>query len=70
MTNDTNADQELDFAAGGIPDEHAAAEAALLGYPTHEEIAKLAHSYWEARGYKGGSAEEDWFRAVDELSGF
>ena len=33
-----------------------------------EMIARLAHSYWEARGCKGGSPEEDWFRAEQELS--
>jgi hypothetical protein len=33
----------------------------------HEETARLAYSYWEARGYQGGSAEEDWFRARAEI---
>jgi hypothetical protein len=33
----------------------------------HEEIARLAYSYWEARGGEGGSAEEDWLRAEEEL---
>ena len=33
-----------------------------------DEIAKLAYSYWEARGYQGGSSEEDWLRAEQELS--
>jgi hypothetical protein len=32
-----------------------------------EETARLAYSYWEARGYQGGSAEEDWFRARAEI---
>jgi hypothetical protein len=31
-----------------------------------EAIARLAHSYWEARGCQGGSAEEDWYRAEKE----
>ena len=35
--------------------------------PTFEAIAQLAYSYWEARGYQGGSAEEDWLRAESEL---
>jgi len=35
--------------------------------PTHAEIARLAYSYWEARGGHGGSAWEDWFRAEREL---
>jgi DUF2934 family protein len=34
---------------------------------TFDEIAKLAYSYWEARGYQGGSQEEDWLRAEQEL---
>jgi len=32
-----------------------------------EAIAELAYSYYEARGYAGGSPEEDWFRAEREL---
>ena len=32
------------------------------------EISRLAYSYWEARGYQGGSPEEDWLRAERELS--
>lgn len=34
---------------------------------SHEDIAKLAHSYWAARGYTHGSAEADWLRAEQEL---
>jgi hypothetical protein len=37
--------------------------------PTHEEIARLAYSYWEARGRKEGSPQEDWFRAERVLRG-
>ena len=32
-----------------------------------EAIAALAYSFYEARGYAGGSPEEDWFRAEQEL---
>jgi hypothetical protein len=32
-----------------------------------ESIAKLAYSYWEARGYQPGDPREDWFRAEREL---
>jgi len=32
-----------------------------------DEIATLAFSYWESRGYQGGSPEDDWFRAECEL---
>ncbi len=32
-----------------------------------EEIARLAYSYAEARGFQGGSPDADWFRAKREL---
>ena len=32
-----------------------------------EAVALLAYSYWEARGFTGGSPEEDWLRAEREL---
>lgn len=35
--------------------------------PGLEEIARLAYSYWQARGCPEGSPEEDWQRAEDEL---
>ena len=35
--------------------------------PAYEEIARLAYSYWEARGRRGGSPWEDWFRAERDL---
>jgi hypothetical protein len=33
----------------------------------HDETARLAYIYWEARGCPDGSAEEDWFHAEQEL---
>jgi hypothetical protein len=35
--------------------------------PTQEQIAALAYLYWEARGCQGGSPEQDWLRAEQEL---
>jgi len=32
-------------------------------------VAQLAYSYWEALEYDGGSPEEDWLRAEQELYG-
>jgi hypothetical protein len=32
-----------------------------------EAVTRLAYSYWEARGFAGGSPEEDWLRAEREL---
>jgi hypothetical protein len=37
------------------------------GVSIEERTALLAYSYWEARGCRGGSAEEDWFRAEKEI---
>jgi Protein of unknown function (DUF2934) len=34
---------------------------------THDEVSKLAYSYWLARGKHGGNAHEDWIRAEHEL---
>ena len=36
-------------------------------FPSHEDVAVLAYSYWEARGFQGGSPEEDWLRAEQEM---
>jgi hypothetical protein len=36
--------------------------------PSREEIACLAYSYWVERGCQGGSPEEDWLRAEQELT--
>jgi hypothetical protein len=35
----------------------------------HDQIALLAYAYWEERGCPSGSAEEDWLRAEQEISG-
>ncbi len=35
--------------------------------PTYDDISQQAYLYWEARGYQGGSPEEDWLRAEQEL---
>lgn len=38
-----------------------------LASPSQDEIARLAYAYWADRGYQGGSPEEDWLRAEQEL---
>jgi hypothetical protein len=40
---------------------------AVAAGPSLDAIARLAYSYWEARGCQGGSPEEDWLRAEQEL---
>jgi len=36
--------------------------------PSYQDVARLAYTYWEARGCQGGSPEQDWLRAEQELS--
>jgi len=33
----------------------------------HQDTASLAYTLWQARGCPEGSADEDWFQAVQEL---
>ena len=40
---------------------------AISTRPSHDEIERLARSYWEQRGYQDGYAEQDWLRAEQEL---
>jgi hypothetical protein len=35
--------------------------------PSREAIAELAYRYWQARGGRDGSPDEDWLRAEREL---
>jgi hypothetical protein len=37
-----------------------------FAYP-HDEIARLAYSYWEQRGFQDGNAVEDWLRAERQI---
>jgi hypothetical protein len=37
------------------------------GGSLRERIERLAHSYWEHRGRKDGSADDDWYRAEAEI---
>jgi hypothetical protein len=32
-----------------------------------DQISKLAYALWQARGGNGGSPEEDWYQAEQEL---
>jgi hypothetical protein len=45
----------------------AAAHVAEEPVSAHDEIARIAYSHWEARGYIDGSPDEDWFRAEREF---
>jgi ribonuclease E len=52
-----------------VSDTISSVEPAPARVVTQEEIGRLAHSYWIARGCHGGSPDEDWLRAERELLG-
>jgi hypothetical protein len=49
---------------GPAPSPNGIAEGAS---PDYHDIARLAYSHWEARGRMAGSADEDWFKAEQEI---
>ncbi len=61
---------DLTLQPGGGEAIHTEETAAVdgNGHFDHAEVARLAYSYWEARGHQGGSSEDDWYRAQAELS--
>jgi hypothetical protein len=64
----TAAPAEVSANLAVAEDQPVVAPPALSAYrPTFEEIAQLAYSYWEARGYQSGSPDQDWLRAEQEL---
>ena len=50
-----------------VPAAHSLAIAHQVEEPSQEAVAALAYSYWVARDCQGGSPEEDWLRAEQEL---
>jgi len=47
--------------------EVAPAPVVAKSEPTYEQIAALAYELWQARGCQGGSPEEDWLTAEQQL---
>jgi hypothetical protein len=66
-TTDTPAAESATLESGAVIDSAAVDSYEVADAPAREEIAALAYSYWEGRGYQGGSAEDDWLRAEAEL---
>ena len=61
-----------ELAAVPEPDDvPQTAEAAIavpsVPEPSREAIAELAYSFWLSRGCQGGSDQEDWLRAEQQL---
>ena len=53
--------------ANTIPFQETARADLAKSISVQEKIALLAYSYWEERGKRGGSPEEDWYRAEREI---
>ena len=53
---------------GGVPRGHipVAVEPAV-GKPTQNDVAKLAHQFWDERGQQSASEESNWFEAERQL---
>ena len=64
VTIETPAPETVQPEASAEPQPEIAAP---LVSPSHDEIAQLAYSYWVDRGCQGGSSDEDWLRAEQEL---
>ena len=55
-------------SSGTVSDEEADNDQYATVAPDHEAIARAAYGYWLERENSGqGSAEEDWYRAEQEL---
>jgi len=52
-------------SAAAAPESMGAAPSSAVSI--REQIAQLAYSYWEARGYQHDNPEEDWYRAEREI---
>ena len=59
--------EQAEPLAPAAAEQETSAPQAVAAIPSTEEIAKLAFSYWEARGCQGGCPEEAWLRAEAEL---
>ena len=55
-------------AAKAVAVEVTADATKVKQWPSHEEIARLAHRYYQERGSQHGFDAQDWFRAEHELS--
>ncbi len=55
-------------AVSALISESAIAESSATVLYDRDAIARLAYSYWEARGRQGGSQVEDWVRAEREFA--
>jgi Protein of unknown function (DUF2934) len=58
---------ETPLASATVEEKKAPISKSTPRHFTHDDVSKLAYSYWLARGKHGGNAHEDWIRAEREL---
>ena len=59
--------QSRTVSSGAAANRDSVSLAASNNHRDADTVAKLAYSYWLARGCPDGSADEDWFRAEHDL---
>ena len=67
MPKKTNQPPHIAPDLEGAPADPAGSVAHSNGFPSYEEVSRLAYDYWQARGCPDGSSEEDWLRAEHDL---
>jgi hypothetical protein len=66
--NGANGDDSIVFTNGDGGVSADTLEDAITYSLSDEEIARKAYALWEERGRPIGSAEEDWFKAKEQLN--
>jgi hypothetical protein len=60
--------REVPLASPAVAEEVKAVASSTAPHRfTHHDVAKVAYSYWLARGQQGGNPYDDWIRAEHEL---
>jgi hypothetical protein len=64
--------EQADVTVASAPEAMDASSEMAAGqiavpFTSQDEVAQLAYSYWLERGCQGGSPEEDWLRAEEEV---
>jgi Protein of unknown function (DUF2934) len=67
LTGHEHSRQALEYSTDAHQNPQAAATGHGIAAFGHDDIADLAYELWQARGCPGGSPQEDWFHAVEEL---
>jgi hypothetical protein len=67
ISPDAQADPLDPLSLGSVSPVSEPEQPVFESFTERTEVEQLAYSLWEARGCPHGSAEEDWFRAEEEI---